>query len=93
MRVLQHGTHGVDANRYNLILDGGINHIASDIKTAMRMQASRGRPHFGLTVDLRGAHRIIVIRPEDWPLLACQLTPEGDVYIKRVGTFGISSAS
>ena len=59
----------------------------------MRTQASRGRPHFGLTVDVRGAHRTIVIRLEDWPLLACQLTPGGDVFVNRVGTFGISSAS
>ena len=40
-----------------------------------------------------GAHRIVMIRPEDWPLVACQLEPGGDVYLNMVGTFGVSSAS
>ena len=33
VRVLHDGTHGVDVNRSILILDGGVNPIASDIKT------------------------------------------------------------
>ena len=93
VRVLHDGTHGVDTNRYILVLYGGISPTAQDLKRVLRHQASRNVPHFGLTVDVEGAHRIIVVRPEDWPLQACQVHPGGVVYLNRRGTFGIASAA
>ena len=45
---------GVDVNRFIQVLDAGLNPIASDIKVVLQMQASRGKPHFGLTVDVKG---------------------------------------
>ena len=93
VRVIHDGTHGVDVNRFICVLDGGLNPIASDNKAAHRLQLARGAPHFGLTVDVKGAHRLVVIRPDDWPLIACQLEPGGDVFLNRAGTFGVSSAS
>ena len=65
VRVINDGTHGVDVNRFICVLDGGLNPIASDIKAALRVQSARGTPHFGLTVDVKGTHRLVVIRPED----------------------------
>ena len=93
VRVLHDGTHGVDTNKYIKVLDGGLSPIARDMKTSMRMQAARGTPHCGVTVDVEGAHKVIVVRPEDWPLQACQIVPGGDVFLNTRGTFGIASAA
>ena len=93
VRVLHDGTHGVDTNKYIKVLDGGLSPIARDLKTSMRMQAARGTPHCGVTVDVEGAHKVIVVRPEDWPLQACQIVPGGDVFLNTRGTFGIASAA
>ena len=93
VRVLHDGTHGVDANRYILVLDGGTSPTAQDLKTCMRHQAGRKRPHVGATLDIRGAHHVVVVRPYDWPLQACQVEPGGPVYINKRGTFGIAPAA
>ena len=44
------------------------------------------------------AHRMIPVREEDWPLQACrvstgELTEESEVWINKVGTFGVGSAA
>ena len=65
VRVIHDGTHGVDVNRYILVLDGGLSPLASDMKAAMRTQAATGVPHCGLTVDVESAHRLVMVRPED----------------------------
>ena len=70
VRVLLDGTHGVDTNRYIKVLDGGTSPTAQDLKTCMRHQASRGTPHFGITLDVEGAHQVVAVRPFDWPLQA-----------------------
>ena len=93
VRIIHDDTTGVDVNKYILVLDGGLNPVASDLKTALRLQAARSCRHFGLAVDVRGAHRIVHVRPQDWPLQACQLVPGGPVYLNKVGTFGVASAS
>ena len=66
---------------------------ASDVKRAMREKAALGERSFALTADVKEAHRQVPIAPQDWHLLGCQVTPGSDVYINKVGTFGISSAS
>ena len=68
VRVLHDGTHGVDTNRYIRVLDGGTSPTAQDLKTCMRHQAGRKRPHIGATLDIKGAHHVVVVRPYDWPL-------------------------
>ena len=93
VRVLSDGTHGVDTNKYIKVLDGGLSPIARDLKTSMRMQAARGIPHCGVTVDVESAHKVIVVRPEDWPLQGCQIAPGGDVILNTRDTFGIASAA
>ena len=93
VRVLHDGTDGVDTNRYIRVLDGGSSPQAPDIKATMRHQAKKGVPHCGLTVDVRDAHKVAAVRPEDWPLVACQVYPEGVVYLNMRGTFGIALAA
>ena len=50
-------------------------------------------PHFGMAVDVEGAHRTIAVRPLDWPLQACPVYPDGQVFLNRRGTFGLASAA
>ena len=84
---------GVGVNRFIKVLDGAVFPLAPDVKAALRHQSTRGKPFWGLTVDVKGAHRLVAIRRRDWPLIACQIREGGDVYINKVGTFGVSSAS
>ena len=87
VRVLHDGTNGVDLNRYILVLDALTSPMAQDIKASMRLQAGSGVVHFGLTVDVKDAHRVVVNRPEDWPLQACQVYPGGVVFLNKRGAF------
>ena len=59
----------------------------------MREKAQIGERSFALTADVKEAHRRVPIDPGDWHLLGCQVTPGSSVYINKLGTFGISSAS
>ena len=93
VRVLHDGTHGVNTNRFIKVRDGGVPPMASDLKTCLRMQAARGKPFCGLTVDAKSAHKVVAIRPEDWPLQACQVVPGGPVFINKRGTYGLASAA
>ena len=93
VRILLDGTNGVNVNRYIKVRDGSFFPLSADARAAMRRQKKTGRPHWGTTVDVKGAHRLIMIRDEDWPYVACQLEEGGDVFINVVGTFGISSAA
>ena len=55
VRALHDGTHGVSTNRFIKVLDGGTSPMAMDLKTCLRLQAARRRPHCGLTVDVKSA--------------------------------------
>ena len=62
VRVLHDGTHGVDTNKYILVLDGGVSPAAPDLKATMRKQAARRTPHFGLAADVASAHKTVAAR-------------------------------
>ena len=47
---------------------------------------------FGLTADVKEAHRQVPIHPDDWHLLGCHLERGGEVFVDTVGTFGVFSA-
>ena len=93
VRVVHYGSNEVEVNHHIKVCDAGLFPLSTDLKTCLRTQSATGQKHTGLTADVEGAHRIIAIRPKDWPLQACQVKPKGDVYLNRRGTFGISSAS
>ena len=67
--------------------------MAADLKHVMRERARLGERTFALTADVAEAHRQIPIHQRDWHLLGCQVEVGGDVYINKVGTFGVASAS
>ena len=92
-RVVFDGTNGSYVNSSTHLRDQERSPVAGDIKRFMREKARVGEPTFGLTADIKEAHRQIPIHPSDWHLLGSQLEPDGEVFINTVGTFGISSAS
>ena len=64
----------------------------SAVESSSLPSAGSSRP-LGVTVDVESAHRIPVVRPEDWPRQAWQVRPGGVVFLNRRGTFGIASAA
>ena len=92
-RVLFDGTHGIDVNRRTRVRDQERGPIAADIKRVLREKARMKHPSFALTADVTEAHRQVPIDPRDWHYLGAQVHPGGWVYVNKVGTFGVASAS
>ena len=67
--------------------------VAADLKRVLREKARLGEKTFALTADVAEAHTQIPIHPRDWHFLGSQIEVGGDVYINKVGTFGVASAS
>ena len=91
--VLFDGSNGIAVYRRTRIRDQERAPVAADPKRVMREKARLGEKTFALTADVAGAHRQIPIHPRDWHLFGCQVEVGGDVYINKVGTFGVASAS
>ena len=91
-RVIHDGTHGVGVNSAIRMRDQVRSPTAGDVRTAMRVLQ---RARFGLTGDVSRAHRLVKVAEEDWGLQACRtgVGPGESVWLNKVGTFGVSSAS
>ena len=59
----------------------------------MQEKAKHGERTFARTADVSEPHYQIPINPRDWHLLGCQIHPVSLVFIGKVGTFGVASAS
>ena len=92
-RVLFDGSEGIAVNRRTRITEQERAPVAADLKRVVQKKARLGERTFALTADVAEAHRQIPIQPRDWHLLGCQIEAGGDVYINKVGTFGVASAS
>jgi len=93
VRVLFDGTFGVPLNDRIRVRDQEQFPGGNDLKRLLREQASVGGRWFGLTADVKDAHRVIAIHPRDWRLLGMQPRAKGTVFINKRGTFGVASAS
>jgi hypothetical protein len=93
IRLLQDGTFGVKVNTRISVLDKTRSPAAPDIKRGLREQARRSSGSFGLAADISEAHRIPQVDEQDWPLQATQLERGRNVFIHKVGCFGIASAA
>ena len=94
VRVVHDGTHGIQVNSKI----GQPNKMEfpqfDDLQAALRA-FQRWDPVQKLLVafDIKSAHRLIPIQEEDWGLQAFRLEEAGEVFVNRVGTFGITTAS
>ena len=90
-RVVHDGTHGVKINnavkpRDQIRMPG-----PGEVRVLLE-KASRDEEYFFmLSVDVEKAHRRVLNRREDWGLQSCR-TRSSEVWVNRVGTFGIGSA-
>ena len=94
VRPLHDGTHGVHVNQgipqHNLLSVPGPSEIAWMVAQSHEQHE---RP-LAVTGDVAAAHRLVLIREKDWSLLACRADENSStVFVNKVGTFGISSAS
>ena len=92
IRLLFDGTHGVPVNKGIRVLDQDKSPTARDIKRVRELAESHGSK-FGFKVDVKDAHRLIPISPEDWHRLACRSEKTKEVYINMTGTFRVASAA
>ena len=61
------------------------------MRVVMARAADSSTTHFVLTLDVVKAHRRIRIREKDWGLQTCRLS-RPDLWVNRVGTFGVGSS-
>ncbi len=92
VRLVLDGTHGVVVNRAIKQRDQDRCPVAGDVRRVQREQA-QSRPALGLALDVKEAHRLPRIHPDDWRHLGCRSTLSSDLFIFVVGCFGVSSAA
>ena len=90
VRIVMDGTHGVDVNTRIRVRDQDACPIAADVKRHQRAQATE-RECWGLAIDVKEAHRLPLIRQEDWRFQACRARAGGSIYVYKCGVFGIAS--
>ena len=90
--VIHDGTHGVAVNAAIKIRDQLRSPTAGDVKACV--QTLQGAV-FGLSGNVKRAHRLVKVCQHDWGLLACRTgaRKEDFVWVNCVGAFGISSAA
>ncbi len=92
VRVVMDATHGVRLNRAVRQLDRDRVPTALDVKRLQREQSLTG-PALGLAVDAQEAHRLVAVHPSDWPLQGCRSDVTGEVFLYKVGCFGVTTAA
>ena len=90
VRIVMDGTHGVDVNTRIRVRDQDMCPIAADVKRLQRAQFVE-RECLGLAIDVKEAHRLPLIRHEDWRYQACRARVGGCIYVYKCGVFGIAS--
>ena len=90
-RVIHDGTHGTGVNGNIHVRDQLVCPTAGDVRQAMR---SLENATFVLTADVKRAHRLVKVHPDDWGYQACKAKPESEhVWLNTVGSFGVASAA
>ena len=98
-RIIHDGTHGVMANNRIRPRDQLRYLGVGIIQAVMHQLAAKQVPHFMLLFDVRKAHRLVPVREEDWGYQACLVDGDFDehgeqqVWLNKVGTFGMSLAA
>ena len=94
VRVVHDGTHGIQVNSRISQPNRMEFPQFDDLQSVMRsFQLDEPSPKMLCAFDIKSAHRLIPVQPEDWGLLAFRLEEGGPIYCNTVGTFGVASAS
>ena len=91
-RVIHDATHGLDVNSAIRMRDQVPTATAGELRALLQTEPG---VTFGLTGDVKRAHRLVKIDPLDWGRQACRTDESegGKVWLNLVGTFGVSSAA
>ena len=91
-RVVHDGTHGVNVNARIKLRDQLRNPTAGDLCSVLKFMPGAA---FGLTGDIKRAHRLAKVAEQDWGYQACRSGARGRdwIWLNKVGTFGICSAA
>ena len=98
-RIIHDGTHGVLVNHQIRPRDQVRLPVVGDIQAVLHEISEEKQGHFVLLYDVQKAHRVIPVREEDWGYQACKIEEpqsepgQGKVWLNKVGTFGVGSAS
>ncbi|CAE7776784.1 unnamed protein product, partial [Symbiodinium microadriaticum] len=93
-RPLHDGTHGVRVNNSIRMLNQQANPGPREVVHLVRSARQSQEATFCLTGDVTAAHRLVLVKENDWPLLCCRLRDDSPViWYNKVGTFGISSSA
>jgi hypothetical protein len=90
-RVVHDGTHGVRLNNEVKPRDQVRMPGPGEVRALLERASNTPGVHFSLSADISKAHRRFVNRESDWGLQACRIRPP-NLWVNRVGTFGVGSA-
>ena len=65
---------------------------AAEAKRIQAYSRQRDKHYNGVRLDVKKAHRRILVSEEDWGFQATDIDNDGTVQLNTVGTFGIASA-
>eukprot|EP00434_Breviolum_minutum_P020185 symbB.v1.2.017800.t1/scaffold1394.1/size200789/23 len=94
VRVVHDATHGLQVN-VKVDQPNKMEYPQFDDLQAMMGAFQQHQPgrRMLMAFDIKAAHRLVPIQPEDWGLQACKLEEEGNVWCNTRGTFGVTTAS
>ena len=96
-RIVHDGTHGVCVNNRIRVRDQTTSPLAQDVGAALECEledATSPASLFALVWDISKAHRRLAVAREDWGFQACKVDSSSqEVWLNKVGTFGIGSIS
>ena len=90
VRLVMDGSNGVQVNKRIKPRGQDRSPTAADIKRQQR-EMGLTRPGCGLVADVREAHKLPRIHPDDWQYQCTRARQGGDVYVHTVGIFGVTS--
>ena len=94
VRVVHDGTHGIQVNT-KIDQPNKMEFPQFDDLQAMMKAFQQHQPDQKMLMafDIKAAHRLVPIQPEDWGLQAFMLEEEGNIWCNTRGTFGVTTAS
>ena len=94
VRVVHDGTHGIQVN-VKIDQPNKMEFPQFDDLQAMMGAFQQHQPdrRMLMAFDIKAAHRLVPIQPEDWGLQAFKLEEDGNVWCNTRGTFGVTTAS
>ena len=99
-RIVHDATHEVLVNHRIRVRDQLACPLAMDMQATQEEMLADGRSHYGLVVDVEGAHRTVVVAEEDWGYQVSSPfadrppgDPEERLAVNPCGTFGLGSAA